>query len=218
MKADKIHKQQMLERVFNFGQTHLGLFPEGSAAGEIIASLGSAIGKLSGKASQQVSVAGDIRESAVSRQDARKALKWRLDLIDQTARALKLDQFYMPRNKTDAAYIAAGQAFAQQAQPLKKDFIKQGVPADFIEALNAAVTDLQQATLDQTSSKGEHSSSIADFNETLKQAMSELKRFDALVKNCLGGNPGIMAAWKIARRIGRPSAAKAATAAAASVV
>ena len=36
MKTEKIHQQQMLERVLNFSKTHIGLFPEESAAEEII--------------------------------------------------------------------------------------------------------------------------------------------------------------------------------------
>jgi len=77
--------------------------------------------------------------------------------------------------------------------------------------LNATAADLQQWSLAQNSSKGAHSSSIADFNETLRLALINLKRLDALVKNTLTDNAGIMAAWKIARRVGRP-AAKASTA------
>lgn len=141
----------------------------------------------------------------------RKVLKYGLDMICQTARVLNLDQFYMPRPKTDAAYIAAAQAFAQQAKPFEKEFVKRGLRPDFIASLNATAADLQQWSLAQNSSKGAHSSSIADFNETLRLALINLKRLDALVKNTLTDNAGIMAAWKIARRVGRP-AAKASTA------
>lgn len=205
MKAEKIHQQQMLERVFNFGQANLGLFPEGSAAGEAIAAIGAAVAKLKDHASQQVSGHGDIQKSGISRAEARKALKYGLDMIGQTARVLELDQFYMPRPKTDGAYIAAAQAFAQQAKPFEKSFIKQGLRPDFIQTLIATAADLQQSSLAQNSSKGVHSSSIADFNKTLAQALIHLKRFDTLVKNTLSDNAGIMAAWKIARHVGRPA-------------
>ena len=43
-------------------------------------------------------------------------------------------------------------AFATQAQPLKKQFVKQGLPEDFIEALNATVADVQRSAMDSTSS------------------------------------------------------------------
>ena len=126
MKRQQVYTLQMLARVFDFGQIYAKMFPETSAARHLIASLGSAIMKLGGQASLQVSGTGEIRTSLVSRRNARKALKTKLDLIDQTARALKLSQFYLPRNKTDAAYIAAGKAFARQAKSIKDRFIKQG--------------------------------------------------------------------------------------------
>lgn len=72
---------------------------------------------------------------------------------------------------------------------------------DFIAALNAAVIELQRAMQAKSSSKGAHSGSIASFNETLRQATVDLKRLDALVKNSLGNDPAIMAAWRIARRV-----------------
>lgn len=47
------------------------------------------------------------------------------------------------------------------------------------------------------------SSSAAEYDETLKRAMNELKRLDALLKNTLTDNPGVMAAWKVARKVGK---------------
>jgi hypothetical protein len=212
MKADRISKQQTLERVFDWGRNRLHLFPEGSAAKDLIASLGEAVRKLNGHASQQVSGSGAVKTSGVGRQEARRELTFQLNAIAQTARVLKLDQFYMPRTRTDAAIIAAGLSFVQQAEPVQQDFLKQGLPKDFIAALNRAVADLQQSALKQTSSKGERSKSIAAFKETLEGAMEDLKRFDVLVKNTLGDNPGVMAEWKIARHVARPPSAKAAAA------
>lgn len=215
MKRQKIYTQQMLARVLDFGETHLKLFPDTSAAADLIASLSTAVTRLGGHASFQVSGNGAIRTSAVSRKDARAALKMKLDMMDQTARALKLNQFYMPRNRTDAAYIAAGKSFAREASVIRDDFVKQGMPPDFIETLSAAVQDVQRAELDHTSSKGARSGSIAEFESTLKQALKDLRRFDALVLNTLADHPGLMAAWNIARRVGRASGGRPAAAAAA---
>ena len=131
---------------------------------------------------------GAIQKSGISHLDARKALKYKLDLIHQTAQVLNLDQFYMPRQKTDAAYIAAAQSFAQLVLPHKKGFIKQGLPSDFVEALNAAVADLQQ----RTRSECEQRRTLQlhrRLQEAPKEALIDLKRFDALV-NTLSGNDG----------------------------
>ena len=131
----------------------------------------------------------------------------KLDSLFQTARVLKLSQFFLPRQRTDAAYIAAGESFAELAKQHEQQFMEQGLPLNFIVALSTAVADLQQAALNRASSKADHSSSIADFSEVLKQAMADLKRFDALVKNTMSSDAGTMASWKIARHVARTGAA-----------
>jgi hypothetical protein len=215
MKSNWIQKYQMLERVYNLCLAHLNDFPKVSAAPSIIKALGLRVAKLKNHASQQVSGAGAIQQSGSSHQEARKALKTSLDLIFQTARALNLEQFYLPRQRTDAAYIATGQSFAELAQPFEAKFVEQGLPPNFIVALGAAVADLQRSVIAKMSSKGAHSGSIAEFNETLKQAMVDLKRLDALVKNTIASDPGFLAAWKIARRVTHTGAASKTTTASA---
>ncbi len=214
MKSDKIQQQQMLERVFNWGQTHIELFPDSSSAPEVITALGSATEKLKTLSSQQVWGHGLLQQSGNSHAEARKAVKSKLERITHTARVLNLDQFYTPKQKTDKALIAAALAFAEQVQPFKKDFIKRGLPLDFVESLTAAVEDLQRSALQQNSSKGAQSSSIAEFNKTLAKALVDLKQFDAIVKNTLSDNAGVMASWKIARKIARPGTKAAAAPAA----
>src|SRR5438046_669519 len=61
MKRQKIYTQQMLARVFDFGEAHAKLFPATSAARDLIASLGDTVIRLSGHASFQVSGNGAIR-------------------------------------------------------------------------------------------------------------------------------------------------------------
>jgi hypothetical protein len=163
---------------------------------------------LSGHASLKVSGDGAIRTSASAKWAARRALKSKLNLIDRTARSLKIDKFWMPRKSNDQAYIDAGRSFASDAEPLKHEFIAQGFPEGFIDELHAAVQDLERALLDQTSSKQARAHAIAGFNDVLGQAMADLKRFDSLVTNVFNGNRAIMAAWDIARRVGRPAAPK----------
>src|SRR5436189_57776 len=106
MKSNWIQKYQMLERVYNLCLARINDFPKASAAASIIKALGLSVAKLKNHVSQQVSGAGAIQQSVSSHEDARKELKTRLDLIFQTARALNLEQFYLPRQRTDAAYIA----------------------------------------------------------------------------------------------------------------
>ena len=93
-------------------------------------------------------------------------MQLKLERMDQTARALKIDKFFMPRNRSDAALLAAGKAWAKDAEPLKEEFVKQGLSSEFIDNLNGAVQDLQRTTLDESSSKGKRRGAIAGFDDT----------------------------------------------------
>ena len=212
MNRRQIHMYQMLARVADFGATHAELFPKTTIAGELLAAIGSAVTKLSGHSSSQVSGNGAIRNSSGSRTAARKALKKRLEQIDQTARAMQIDKFWMPRKRAVQAIIDSGRAFARDAEPLRKQFIDHGLPETFIDDLNRAVHDLERAMLDQSVSRGSRASAIAGFNDTLNEALTLLQRFEALVSNTMPDNPEIMAAWNIARRVGRPPVSKRAEA------
>src|SRR5437870_13731037 len=112
MKARKEYTQQTITRVFDFGKRHADLFPSGAAAGELQDALEQDMNILSGHSSSQVSGDGAIRKSLVSRDAARTALQFKLERIDQTARALKIADFFMPRSRSDKALIKAGNAFA----------------------------------------------------------------------------------------------------------
>src|SRR4051812_13734949 len=144
----KIYTQQMLARVVDFAATHVDLFPKDSIAGEVLATLSGHVSKLFTHASEQVSGDGQVRTSSVSRLDARNALEVQLQLIEQVAQALNLSNFFLPRRRSEAAFIAAGEAFARDAEPLKEQFIKQGLPPAFIENLKTAVENLRRAMLD----------------------------------------------------------------------
>src|SRR2546428_144633 len=76
---------------------------------------------------------GAAKRSAADRAQARKALRSQLEAISRIAKALKLSQFLMPRDKGDIATVDTGQSFAQHAQPLKQLFIDNHLPADFID-------------------------------------------------------------------------------------
>src|SRR6185436_16340483 len=134
----KVYTQQMLTRVFDFGTKHAEIFPKDSIAGEVLAGIGQAVTALSGHSSEQISGNGSVRTTSTSRAAARKALEVQLARIDQTARVLKIDRFYVPQNRADSALINTGRAFARDAEPLKQDVVKQGIPAGFIEDLKAA--------------------------------------------------------------------------------
>lgn len=203
---------EMIARVVEFGATHVDLFPKNTLAGQAFAALGSALSKVSDQASLQVSGKNAVRSSAKIRAAAREALRLQLQRISETAIAVSIDRpgiegkFRMPDRRRDQAMIHGGKAFANEAEPLKKEFIQHRLPNNFIDNLNAAVADLERAMLEQASSKRSRANATKAIDDAMNDCLTLLQRVDAVVINTLGDQPPLMAEWNITRRAGRTPA------------
>src|SRR5437016_4614152 len=131
MESRKIKTFEMLVRVAGFLSDHLELFPKHTIAGDLLVKIQSSVDQLSNHETQQISGDRAVQSSVVSKDQARTGLRRHLELLNRTARAMNVDdKFWMPRNKSDRATIAAGKVFAKDAEPLKDKFIAQGIPAN----------------------------------------------------------------------------------------
>jgi len=167
MKSQKIKTYQMLTRVDDFASSRAGLFPKHTAAGDLAAAIGPPVAQLSGFLDAEQSSGSAIRIRSNARAAARAALKTQLESIDRTARALNIEDFWMPHKGADQALINAGHHFAAAAVPLKEQFIFQGRPPDFIEDLKAAVAELEAAISSQVDAKASRKAAIQEFDKTL---------------------------------------------------
>ena len=113
----------------------------------------------------------------------------------------------MPDKRNDQALIVAGKAFAVDAEELKNDFIKHGLPP---EEMAVAVEALERAILDCTAGRIQRASAIREFGKTMVEAMAYVKRLDVLVDTTLADNPTALASWAVVRSVNRPAGRKAA--------
>ena len=204
METRKEYTQQTITRVVDFGKRHADLFPKKSAAGELLDALAEDLKILGEQSNDQISGDGAVRKSRASRNEAHEALLFKLDRIDQTARALKYSDFFLPPGRSDAALIKAGKTFAVAAVPLKSEFIKHGLAADFIEQLITAFQDLDSAVRDLAINVEKRRATSTGIDNAFSKTLDDLARFDALVVNTLSENEAVMAEWEHARRVGRP--------------
>jgi len=201
MRVTKIKKYEMVTKMADFGARNVALFPKTTAAAGLIEALGAAVTRMSGQASLHFAGAEAIRISNNKKTATIEALKSQIESIVGTARVLKIDDFWMPRNRSAAAYIAAGRAFAPALEALKQDFIEHGLPPDFIGRLNAAVQAAEHAKLNQVSSKSRRFGAAREFDKSLSEALDYVGRLDAIVLNAMQDNPALLAAWNVARRV-----------------
>ena len=104
--------------------------------------------------------------------------------------------------------VSVGNLWAEHVVPLNQLFIDSGMPADFIEKLNAAIEKVQRTIQDQAHSNGARLQAAIAIQHTRSQAVSALRRLDPIMDNLLLGDPPVLAVWQRARRVERSNSSK----------
>ena len=212
MKRPKVQNYQMLTRIDNFFIKFVSLFPTYTAAGEAFAAIGSFCKKLAALLSAQVSYGSQVLAGSNARAAARNTLKTQLVSVDRTARALNLNNLHWTgKRTTDQALINAGRAFASDAEAVKEQLILHGLAPEFMGNLIAAVVELEAAILAEDNAKSGRKAAIDEFDKILEEALTQVKRVEALVSNTMADNPTVMAAWNTARRMAKLRGSKPST-------
>jgi hypothetical protein len=191
----------MFIRVREFGSRHASQFPPTSFAGEQFAMLDSAIDALESHASTQTSGKGTVRESVTSMAAARDEVMRDLEAISRTARAMALttpginDKFRVPHNQSNQDVLAAARAAAVDALPFKAEFIKRGLPADFIEDLQADIEEMEGAIARKAQGTESHTTATAAIDTEIERGMNALRELDSLMRNTFSNDPATLAAW-----------------------
>ena len=207
MTTMQARRYEMLVRIRDFGKVHADLFPNSSLAREQFAAIGAAVKELSAHAVKRMLGA---REGTASKAAARNALRDRLEALALTARAMAQtapgleDKLRVPNPSTDQALLTAGRLFAQEAEPVKGEFIRHALPKTFIADLTTLVDEFEDAIRDRSTSKAESAAAHASIKTALAAGNAAALRLDAMVTNHLVGDPMITAMWKRERRVHRP--------------
>jgi hypothetical protein len=197
-----------LTRVRDFGTQNPALFPAAQLAGELMTTITAGVTELSTFAAAHAASLGSARQGTQSRSVARTALHADLAAINQTAHALAFqtagldDKFRMPRG-SDQDLLAAARAYVTDATPLKNDFIRFGMAADFLDDLTADIAAFEQATAARSHSVGQQTASSAGLDDAMERSMRALKQLDVVMRNVLRDNITQLTAWMTASHIER---------------
>jgi len=215
MKDTERRRLEMFIRVREFGATHIAQFPPTSFGGEKFAILDSVIDALEEKTSAQSSGRSRVRESTSSKAAARDELMRDLEAISRTARAMALttpglnDKFRVPHNQSNQAVLATARAASTDALPLKAEFIRRGLPADFIEDLEADIEILEQAITSKAQGTESHIAATAAIDREIERGMNAVRELDPVVRNKFASDPATLAAWLSATHVERNPRRKA---------
>jgi hypothetical protein len=211
MKSLDVRKYNMLDRVRDFGAARADLFPPGSLGARTFAEIGVAVDRLNASATSESSGRRAARQGLVSKATARRALRRALEAVNRSARGIALDRpeilgkFQMP-GKGDHDMATAARQFADDAGPLAAAFVAHGLPESFVADLRAALATFERAISGRALGRETHVGARADITAALDLAFDTLQRLDAIVENRIGGDPSALAAWRLARNVGRTPA------------
>lgn len=201
---------EMFGRVSQYGITESSFFPPRTLGATLFADLGVIVAELNSLAAKQASSTNSIKQGTTTKGVARENLNEDLEAISRTARAAGEvlpgleDKFRLPRGKAnDQELLAAARAALADAPAWQATFIEYGLPADFLEDLNADIAAFQAASDAQAASRSQRITATAAIDDLIERGMKIVRRLDAIVRNTFRNDPAKLAAWESARHVER---------------
>jgi hypothetical protein len=113
------------------------------------------------------------------------------------------DKFRAPHNRSHQEVLAAARAAAVDAVPFKAEFIRRGMPADFLEDLAADIDRMEQAVSRKARGTESHVAATAAIDAEVERGMTVVRQLDPVVRNTFASDPAALAAWFSASHVER---------------
>jgi len=204
-------REEMFIRVRENRAQFAAAFAQGSYGAELFAQLDTVVEGLRAHAYEQSKGRSAVRESVGSKAATCDELRRRMEAISRTARVMAYtvpgldDKFRMPGRIGDQALLTLARTFGNDAFPLKAEFIKRGLAADFIAELDEAATAFDAAINRKTQGRGKHVAATAAIDELVERGLRVVREIGALVRNNYAEDPSTLAAWESASHVERPT-------------
>jgi hypothetical protein len=211
MKDSARRLTETFQHVQTFAKENPDLFPEGNFAREQLDVIDSALEKLEKHAAAQVAGRDASRHGAKSKTAARDALIRLLEAISRTARPFAartpglMEKFRVPHNESYQGLVAAARAIAAAALPLKAEFVKRGMPADFLEDLEELIEDLDEAHAQRIEGRDSRYEATLAIDAELERGVGALRELDPIMRNTLADAAVKLGAWLSASHVERPA-------------
>lgn len=170
--------------------------------------LDTAVTALQGYVAQQAHAEQEAQSRRVEKEQAREDLRINhLQPIAAIARKKltgtpAMQAFGLPhKNTSDINLIAMGKAMAQAAVQYEQVFVDQQLPADFLAQLTASVQAVQDAVNAQSAAKLRVNDATKSVKSQLSITTTDVKVLHGLVTKQLKDKPGLLGAWKNAKRV-----------------
>ena len=195
-----------LRRVAGFGSNHDKEFTATSKARALFTQAQSLVEEIE-TASKKPRGRGPARGFSSEKQQALKSLRDHLERIARTARLIEKSndtfagKFLLPdkRRKNDLASAAA--QFAQDAEPVKAEFLSYEMPKNFLKELAASLAAYENADAKPAKPVGAKPAVNTALRGTLGQGQEILEALDVVINNKYSGQPEILEEWGAANNL-----------------
>ena len=198
-------------RVQEYGAAQAARIPANSFAVELFTHLRETLSQLDVQATAQSSSKRSVVESGSSKKVTRANLCAKLEAISRTVRPLEktmpgiADKFRAPARLKDQDLLSFARSVALDAAPLKAEFVKRGLRADFIEDLSAASADFEHAVSRRIQNTESRVTSTATVKSLLRECLEVVRELDPVVRNIFADDAAALAAWESASHTERQS-------------
>jgi hypothetical protein len=149
------------------------------------------------------------QQSTTSKAATRDEL-WRdLEAISCTARSMAFsnpgieDKFRLPSKPKAQDLLSFARSVAVDAVPFNAEFIRRGLPADFLEDLDDDIEAFERAITGQIQGTEAHVAASAAIEELIDEGIRTLRELDLIMRNIFADDPAALAQWLSARRVER---------------
>jgi len=152
--------------------------------------------------------------ATASKDEEHDGIQAELVLLARIARGVAGEKPELPQrfrlaraNINHPTFLATTRALVEQATAYKDVFIRDGMPATFIEDLTARIARYEAAHAAQDSATALHVAARVELREVLRQINLMVKRLDGINRLRFRKNPEQLALWARAKVLNWPAAA-----------
>jgi hypothetical protein len=199
----------MLFSVRQHGLSRAAAFPANSRGRELYAVVDTSIKDIERYAATQAQHARALKEKTAQRKVASDALRKAMGAISRTARSMSPsapgmeERFRLPSNKDGQTWLAAARAFVAEGEPLADEFVRRGMPADFVDDLKARILGFEQSADGQAQKSAEQVAATASLAGAAERGLEAVRELNAIVRNIYADNEAELAAWESASHVAR---------------
>ncbi|MDQ3920225.1 MAG: hypothetical protein M3348_17315 [Acidobacteriota bacterium] len=202
---------EMSINVRQYGTTHADKFPAGSAGAALFGTVGDLNDEMRGLATLQAQNDRSYREQVTLKNAGLAVLRDQVETVARTARVMERaapglhDKFRLPDTTREQDLLATARGFAADAVPLRDEFVRHGIAANFFNDLADRIVSVEQAielTAQKATARVNATDALAAAAKRTRQVVRDL---NPIVRNVMAGDEAALNEWERASHVERPA-------------